>query len=59
MRGYVFTEHLVMTLENIKNIGSEDAVYILKSALIGYSSIFRVLGHTVVKENLIGVTRNG
>lgn len=59
MRGYVFTEHLVMTLDSIRNINLEDSLYILKNAIIGYSSILRVLGHAVVKENLIGVTQSG
>lgn len=59
LRGFVFTEHLVLTLDSIANMCLEDAVYILKNAFIGYSSIFRVLGHVVVKESLIGVTGSG
>lgn len=58
--GYrVRTERIIARLSELKELGFEQGLYILREALVGYRTILQLRGPVAVTDKMIGVSQQG
>ena len=58
--GYrVRTERIIARLTELKDLGFEQGLYILREALMGYGVVVQLKGPVVVTDRMIGVSQQG